>query len=91
MDAKAIDCLDHERVPLGVVGTLLCKKTHVLADPPGDDPEAVMLDFVNPTLASGRFHHHSREAGPIRIQHALDDIAATFLFRESAGEVPRTY
>ena len=89
-DAKAIDCLNHERVAFGVVPSLFCKKTHVVADPPGDNPEAVMFDFMDPTLARGSFHDPGREARPIPIQHALDDIAATFLFRESAGEVSRT-
>ena len=65
----AIDRLDHERVALGVVSALFCNKTHVVAGPLGDNPEAVMLDFVNPTLASGSLHDPGREAGPERIQH----------------------
>ena len=64
MNPEAVDRLDYERVSLRIVAGLLCKKTHVAADPPGNDPKAVMLDFVDPTLARGSFHNPGREAGP---------------------------
>ena len=71
------------RATLGVVVALLCKKTHIFADPTGDDPEAGMLDFMDPTLAGGSFHVPGWDARPVRIQHCPANEAYRALYRVS--------
>jgi hypothetical protein len=69
--------------PPGIIAALLCKKTHVAADPADDDPEAVMLDFVHPTLASRSAGHPCRKARPVGVKHGFGGIGHALAFGES--------
>src|SRR5437868_4136002 len=61
--------LDNPRIPFGVVIALFRLQPHDAIDPPRDNTEPVVLDFVNPVRADRGLHGSRGEAGLIETQH----------------------